>query len=597
MIAMLERVAREVWAYHYRIPESVYWITGLSAAAALALTGLAGEALLLALFVLTVSAIGIVRWHVVRRRCRFGLVIPLFQEGAGAEGRSAEAQTLIVDHLRRHLPILLRDFVQPVPAMVTSADDVFAEQLEKRLRAAFVLHGRIATNPEGGWSVYPRVLEPAEQSVTHVDPFTRDRTPSNPHFGPFVTSLTPTIGVRDEEFPLEFCRDLEAVVNGLAGMAAAALEQHPEAERLLDAALAKAGDSSNHQIDSLRVARARAIAAQGRLDEAIDALRGRVRHPDPSPHLLRGLAHLLSERGFAQRDTRDADSEEAADHLRRALADVTDPQRDMTAYNLCNQIPRGTAEHDALVEHLLAPGSSYRRLWYVKQLEAVRQWTLVEEARERGDHAARRIHGKESAKWYGRTLRGRPILQLIGVRPRWPFVVLKRFERSPILYANAKDAHAAAEQGWRAWYFEWRFQRIRNRHLRRAERHLVRGKWNLAYAHFDWASSVGRRDFVEHVGRACAAGCCWKGGRERDGLAMWQEAAEHPDCILGRSFLVGQLRENGLDDSVPGEEPTDLEDAFEYIAERFPGWAWHVDGGFISPEELAEIEPEAAGRG
>jgi hypothetical protein len=68
----------------------------------------------------------------------------------------------------------------------------------------------------------------------------------------------------------------------------------------------------------------------------------------------------------------------------------------MTAYNLCNQIPRGTPEHDALVDQRLAPKSSYRRLWYAKQLEALRIWFWAEDARKAEDLDAVRRHGKEA---------------------------------------------------------------------------------------------------------------------------------------------------------------------------------------------------------
>ena len=594
MIGTLERISRDVWGYHYRIPERMYWFAGLAALLGFALLPVERGSLSIGLFVGVLALQGIVRWQLARRRCRLCLVVPLFQEGGGSEGRSSEAQTLIVDHLRRHLHRNLREMVQPVPVVITSADDGFAAKLQKRLRALFVLHGRIASRPDGSWSVYPRVLEPATKSVTHWDPFTRDRTPSNPHFGPLVTSLPPTVGVRDQEFPLDFCRDLEALINGMAGVAAEALGYHDEAERLLDMALARAGSSSNHQIDSLRFAHAMSISSQNRLDDAIDSLRGRLRHPDPSPHLLRGLAYLLGRRAWDDGPTAETDHAEAADVLRLALKDETDPQRDMTAYNLCNQIPRDTPEHHALVDQLLAPKSSYKRLWYVKQLEAIRLWIRVEAARKAEDRDGVRRNGKDAARWYGRTLRARPRLQFIGTLLRPPFVVFKTFERSPILYANTKDAHAAADHGWRARYFEWRFQRIRARHLRLGDKHLRNSAWSRAYAHFDWASIVGRHDEIEHRAQAFAACCCWKARRTKDGLAKWEKAAtHHPDCLLGRALMVRQLEGLGLDTSVPGDEPTEIDDTVAYITEKFPGWTWHTDGLFISPEELARLERQA----
>jgi tetratricopeptide (TPR) repeat protein len=590
MSATLERVARDVWAYHYRIAPLAYLGAGFAALLVAILVPLQGDPLLVAIFAAALAAQGLVRWWVVRRRCRFALVVPLFQEGPGAEGRAREVQTLVIDHLRRHLPSRFRDFVQPIPTTMTSAEDDLAAKLQTRLRAMFVLHGRIAAQPDGAWSVYPRVLEPAVRSVTHWDRFTRDVTPATARFGPVVSSLPATVGVRDEEFPLDFCRDLEAVMQGIAGQAAAAVNQHSEAEKLLDQALAKAQESTNHQIDALRVSRAFALAAQDRRDEAIDFLRDRLRSPDPSPHLLRGLALLLTDRSWDDWSTADQDQREAIEALRSALQDETDPQWDMTAYNLCVQIERGP-EHYRLLGRLLAHASTYRRLWYVRQLEAIRHWIKVEEARAAESLPDVRRHGKAAAKWYGRTLRARPRVQYLLVSRRSPFVRFKRIEASPILYANTKDAHQAAGHKLRERYFEWRFQRIRQRHLKIADRHLRAAEWNLAYAHFDWASSVGRHDGVEHRALAFAACCCWKGGRTRDGDAKWREAAQHhPDCLIGRALMVRQLKALGLDPSVPGHEPDDIDGTVEYISKRFPGWAWHTDGEFISPEEFARLE-------
>lgn len=126
MIETLERIAREVWAYHYRIPEPAYWVVGSAAVAALVSAPLTAELILAVAFVALLAAQGIARWHMIRRRCRYSMVVPLFQESKGAKGRAAEAQTLIVDDLRQHLPHRLRDLVQPIPTAITSAEDAFA---------------------------------------------------------------------------------------------------------------------------------------------------------------------------------------------------------------------------------------------------------------------------------------------------------------------------------------------------------------------------------------------------------------------------------------------------------------------------------------
>ncbi len=262
----------------------------------------------------------------------------LFYEGPNAKGRAEEAQRIVVDTLRSHLPTELRDLVQPLALEIGSDQQALAERTRKRLQGTFVLHGRIASRPEGNWSIYPRLLEPAFDATTHIDWFTHDQTPANPRFGPFVSSLTPQVGVHDEEFPLEFCRDLEALLRGILGRAAVAFGAYKEAVKPLEEALKIAGESTNVQIDALRLALARAMAGQGEIDEAINYLRARVKDKSPSPELLRGFAHLLLDRanGVAavggEPDLADRDEQIAA--LRLAREQVADPLRDQSTYNL-----------------------------------------------------------------------------------------------------------------------------------------------------------------------------------------------------------------------------------------------------------------------
>jgi tetratricopeptide (TPR) repeat protein len=493
---------------------------------------------------------------------------------------------MVVDHLRRHIPEPLKSLIQPLPVRVGPADEAYADQLRKRLRALYVLHGRVTARGES-WSIYPRVLEGPNESVTHYDKFTRDKTPARPSFGPFVSKLPPTIGVRDEEFPLEFCQDLEAVIQGLAGMAFATFGDHAAAIEALDRSLAKAQQSTNHQIDVLRVRRALSLAAIGQLDSAISSLRDRLELADPSPHLLRGLAYLLSDRAWNHQSTEaDTDLDEARRHLHTALESATDPEMDTTAYNLVMLLPFDDPEKKRLVDRLLSRASSYRNLWYVRKLPADIAWSAYLEARKNGDEETAQHFARESAKWYSRMLRARPRIHFRGVRKRWPFLAVKTYPRSPILYANTKDGHAAAGHRVRARYFEWRFQRIRNRMLKLGDRHLRNAEWNLAYAHFDWASCVGRRDGTEYRAAAFAACCCWKGGRKEDGLAKWEKLAhDHPNCLVGRALMVRQLEELGLDTSVPGDEPSDIEETVDLIEARFPGWMWAGNGEFFPPDE------------
>lgn len=276
MVATLERIVTRLWAFHFRIGPIAWLATTLLllVAAVLAPTG---EIRFATLVLAIVTGAGVLRWHQARRRCRGAiLVVPALYEGGDAKGRAEEAQRIVLDTLRRHLPVDLHEAVQPLPVVVGPEEQAFAERTRRRLGALFVLHGRVAARQGGGWSVFPRLLEPAISSTTHIDWFTHDRTPANPRFGPFVGNLTPQLGVLDEEFPLDFCRDLEALVRGVVGRIAAVAGDDRRAVGLLDQALEVAGDSINPQIDGLRSARALALSGLGEIDRAIDSLRTRA---------------------------------------------------------------------------------------------------------------------------------------------------------------------------------------------------------------------------------------------------------------------------------------------------------------------------------
>jgi tetratricopeptide (TPR) repeat protein len=588
MFRTLDRIMREVWEHHYRIPEFAYWLVGLGSLILLPAIALAlpESLLVLPVFGFFLSLVGVVRWKLAKKRCRVAMVVPLFKEGGGADGRASEAQSLIIDHLRRHLPEPLRKLIQPLPVEIGPDEDEFAARLRKRLRAMYVLHGRVAAQGDS-WSVYPRVLEGPTESVTHYDRFTRDITPARPSFGPFVARLPATVGVRDEEFPLDFCNDLEAIIQGLLGIAFMAFGDHSRAVSALDEALVTAGGSTNHQIDALRSARAVALSRSNRADEGIASLRDRLGLGDPSPHLLRTLAYLLTGRGWATAGPNsEAGLEEARRHLRTALAIKNDPERDTTAYNLCKLLSMEDPETLELVDSLFLPTSSYQKLWYVRELRAELAWLAYTKALEAGDEETAKEHGRLAAQWYSRMLRARPRLQFAGLRRHWRFLVVKTFPRSPILYANTRDGHAAAGHRVRTRYFEWRFQRIRNGMLKRGNGYIEDGDWERAYWHFDWASCVGRRDNIEYRAATFAACLCWKAGHEKDGLAKWEELViENPNALIARALLVMQLRDLGLDASVPGDGPLELERVVPEVLERFPEWGWDESGEPIPPLE------------
>ncbi len=545
----------------------------------------------------------------MRRRCRGGLVVCRFHEGGGTAGHGDEAQRIIVDSVRRSLPLSERRLIQGVGVTVGQGDEGFAAALQGRLGARFILYGRVASRTDGGWSVLPRLLERVDGPALHWDPFTRDVLPTRPSFGPIVSSLPIEHGVRDEEFPFEFAGDLQAVVRGIAGLVAKSQGDDAQAAQLLQQALDTAPNSGGHQIDALRAALALVKVSLAHAQEedefaddeleaeAVAMLRQRAASADASPHLLRTLHYVLYRR--YQMDLRlteperQAHLEESVVLLRRAWADEGDPQRDMTAYNLMSALDNsdpnlGVAadnenqrEANALLEHLLSSDSGYRRTWYLKLLVGARHWGRVIDARNSGaDNHEVQAHAREAARWYRRALRARPrygLPLLLGGRP--PFIHLRRYPTSAQILTNLKDAHQVAGHRRRARRYERRFQRVRRRYIRHGHSRWNQQLWMGAHANFDWAC-VGRGDLTEVQARTHAAVAAWLSGRKKLGERGWREAFEAGEAyaLQLRSDLAATLVDAGIDDPVPGGEPTDPSEIDAFCDER----------GLV-PAELMEV--------
>jgi tetratricopeptide (TPR) repeat protein len=592
VVQTIERIAVAAWSSRFRIAPWVFVTAAAFGIAGLAAFDPTGRAELILAAAVLIGLGGLGHWVLERRRCRFAVVVPRFHEDASAKGRAADAQQLIVDDLRRHLPTTMSRVIQPVSVTVGPADDELAEKLHRRLGAAFVLHGRVTTAADS-WSVYPRILERVQAGAMHRDPHTRDVTPANPRFGPFVSSLPPTVGVRDEEFPLSFCRDIEATVRGMAGLFLTNVGAHEEALEELDAALAVAGTAPNRLLDELRTAKARSLAKLDRRGEGITLLRGRV-HTAPSPSLLRWLAHLVAQPDPATGEIPERDRREAIELLRRALEDEHDPQRDMTVYNLLSAVGplddegNEQEEFNRLLDHLLRSPSRYRRQWYVKHAVAARAWFRHRRALEDGDKQSARRHAKEAARWYGRTIRARPRLQFLGFRRRFPFAHLRPFHRSPILYANAVDADREAGFRLRRRWNERRFQSSRLKLMKKGEPYVAQGEWDHAFAYYDW-TIVGRQltwDQREFFTATWAACLLWKGGSTLEGERRWTELhIKSPNALLARGRFVQQLREHGLNESVPGDEPVQPEEVADYVADHWDMWSDDAKQAFLRDVE------------
>lgn len=562
-LSLVRQLLELVWRQHFRIPEAAYWAALLVGAAGFS-ADTPEEALAWGLLVLA-SVVGISRWHWHRRKSRV-LVVPRFSTVRGDEGMAIRVQELVLTDLEDTLPPHFLDFVHSIPAVVGPRSRDFAARLRRRLRAMYLLHGRIDRRGDGGWAVFARVLQPTDRGVLHFDLHTRDITPARARWEPLVELLTPTKEVVAEEYPLEFTTELKAIVRGTAGQVALAYEDYPRAEELLREALAHAPESTSHQIDQLRLALARSLAGLDRHDEGLELLRQRAKGRDPSPALLRGLHHLLWRKRISRDPVPEAEAREGIRALRAAAAKEADPEHDLTLYNLAMALSEGNEQEqqdaETILRGLMRESRVYRRTWYVPFKLGALHYERGTRASTEGEADRARAEFREAARLYSRGLRARPRVRFF-FRDGPRLWLMQRFPPSPQMYANAGDAHGGAGHRLRWGWHEFRFQRTRSKMLRRAEKAVRRGNWDAAYAHFDWAV-VGRWDELELTARIMRAVALKQQGEHDAAEEDWADTVqEEPGALLLRAGIAEQLGAN----MVPGHETTDMDEAVR-LAER-----------------------------
>jgi tetratricopeptide (TPR) repeat protein len=508
----------------FDIPEPGFWVLLIAGAVFSPVVSLVGIAPVI------VAAAGISNWRWYRHRCRGGLVVARLGEGGGTEGHGRESQEIIVDQLRHALPPGLEESVQPVPIVIGSGEGSRAARLQRRLQAGMVVYGRVMASADGGWTVLPRVLEPISGAFFHQDFETRDITPGTARFGPLVASLPPQRRVVDEEYPFDFCRDLEGVIRGTAGQFAAVREEYPRAEALLVDAIARAPNSTIPQFDVLRVSLADSIAAQGRSDGALALLRGRVNGSQPSAYLLRSFAHRVG--GLATHANAVPNLQhraEALSALRLAVRYEHDPARDMTVYNLLARLTgpdltrKSIAEADMLADELLESDSGYRKLWWVKKAKAVILSLQADATLQSGDERRARELSRQSARWWDRSIRARPRLQLrwVGVRRGFARVVV--FPPSVILHSHAWDAHTRAGHHVRSFWHRWLAGLLRSVFMRAGRRRFSQGDFAAATAWFGWAY-LGRVEPRDQVAAIYLATAALQAGADAMADGFWTDA-------------------------------------------------------------------------
>lgn len=513
-MSLLAHLLRWTWNNHYRISPIIWYLILILSAASIWLSltqdfGIGAAAWpkwrnIAWLVAITVSAISLTRWQVDKYRTHRGLLVPAFH--SRQRGLDLELQNRILTHLHENLSPTATKRVHPLSVVVGSADWNLARRLHRHLRAGYVVFGDIFTT-EPDAQAFARVLQSVDRHFFHLDLHTRDVTPSFSRRAELFYRLSPAPEVKSYEYSPNFGIELETLIRVLSADAEMVANEPENAMALLSNALGTCIETQSPQVDAL-------VADLAGLADLVEGPQSALRlvysraeraEPEPAPDLLRTAHHIafkLAE--FAPLNT--SDSQELIDlgigWLRRAARQEADPERDVTLYNLAGAL-RGTEESLRLLREVTRLSPFYRRAWYVHMELGSAYW-----------YKAIECQGAERSRWaaiaarhYSKSIWRRPKSRWFYVEPKGSIALRRKFERRPIMYANAADAHREAGNSGRYGWYRANAVRIRARMLNTALSAGDHGEWARAYSYFDWART-GRQDSDDvraHVGFALAA--------------------------------------------------------------------------------------------
>lgn len=562
-LSYAERALAWVVRQHFRIPPAVFWAMVVGGAVLAPFLPLVAG--LVSIAISAVGVMGVLRWRWHRRRLAL-IVLPQPVTVDPTDRLAVRAQELIIESLAPRLTADEAALVHPIPARLGPTDVRLADAIRRRLGSPMIVLGRIDRRSNGGWSLFSGVLSPPEEEVTHVDWHTRDRLPARAEWEVWLDRFTPTRDVQDVQEPLLMSGEIEAVVRSFAGYIASWSDDLERAEREFRAAISASGDSDSAVIDLLRCELAKVLMRMDRRDEARSLLRSRVGRGGASAELLRTFARVLGRQpGDYIAEYVEGPEElrsEALEALRAAAEIRGDPKRAMTLYNLSallsDEGDEGEESHEALIE-AMRTSRYYRQAWYTRRTRAAMHWYAGRAASARGDAATAKHEFKQAARWYSAALRSRPRFRLFW-REGMVVSLIRPFPPSPVLHANAEDAHGAAGHRVRTAWHHFRTERARRSRVKRGDRLMAQQKWEGAYANYDFAV-IGRSDVREAVAAVLRAVALQQLGETEAAAADFAKTdARFPALALPIRWRILEDPPGGeLPRGVPGVGPTDLE--------------------------------------
>lgn len=507
MLDLAVRFAKWVFYRHFRVSRPLYVLLGAVGLALLILGGFDSATALAGATCVLVAIQGLARWTLISHP-RPVLAVAVF---ASADRRRAEdVQRTIMSTMQDHLASRLPFTIIGIPQVIGASEARLASQIRRRTHAMYLVFGDIRL-VDNRIAIFPRLMQPSRGDIKHVDEFTNETIRQRTIWQVALSRLSGGVADMELEYPFEFASELVVMIESLEGKALLLFGAPDAARTALTQALTRVRDSRSHAIDDIRIELAKALDALQKRERAIALLRRRAKERDASPDLLRNLARLVVARrdgvlplAYTSETSRRYD--EAIGWLREAANDRSDPERDMSLYNLRQLLHNANAQGEAvtIVEELLVSKTShYRHAWYLLRERGAIEWQQAIDYRAQDLDEEAVLAFARAAAFYTRAIVRRPkLLFARGSRYRAP-----RIQRVPIppkMYGNAADAHREAGHSLRTRFLMWREKRSRQRVLKLGGHALERSDFDAALGHFLWAI-VGRGDDWDlHANLGCA---------------------------------------------------------------------------------------------